>query len=232
MRSTRRQARFAGLLYVLMIVTGLPGLVLIPNALVVRGDAPATAGHLRASEALFRMGIASELCYQVLFLFLGLALYRLFESVSKRTATQLLILVLVSIPVTFLDVVNQLAALILAGAPPFMATFTRPQLDSLAYLFLRLHGEAIGIVWVFWALWLVPFGLLALRSGFVPKILGLLLLLAAAGDLLRAVTGLFPTIPAFAEKTGGIVGLGELPIVFWLLIRGAKEAQPVHVPAS
>lgn len=233
MRSTRRQARLAGLLYFLMLVTGLPGLIFIPKALIVRGDAPATADHLRASEVLFRLGIASELCYQVIFLFLGLALFRLFESVNRRTATQLLILVLVSIPVTFLDVVNELAALTLVSAPPFMAAFTSPQLDSLAYLFLRLHGEAFGVVWVFWGLWLVPFGLLVLRCGFIPKIFGFMLLLAAAGDLLRAGTSLFPTIPGFVENAGGILGLGELPIIVWLLFRGTKEAKPtVEVAAS
>ena len=93
MRSLRQQARFAGLLYILMCVTGLPGLLFIPNAMIVNGDAMATADHLRASPTLLRWGIASELFHQVVFAYLGLALYDLFRSVNRSAATQLVMLV-------------------------------------------------------------------------------------------------------------------------------------------
>ena len=224
MRTVKRQARLAGLLYFLMIVVGTPGLLLVPGALVVHGDAAATAERLRAAELLFRLGIASQLAGQVLFVFAGLALYRLFESVNRTLAIQMLVLVLVSVPIAFLNTVNELAAIVIVGAPPFLAALSKSQLDSLAYLFLRLHGEGIGIIWVFWGLWLVPYGLLVLRSGFLPRILGALLLLAALGDLLRAMTSLFPAAGnTFLDPIAGILSLGELPIVLWLLIAGAKD---------
>jgi hypothetical protein len=172
MRSTRQQARFAGLLYIFMCVTGLPGLLFISKALIVEGNAVATADHLRASSMLFRWGIASELFHQVVFAYLALALYDLFRSVNLSAATQLLLLVAMSVPIMFVNVVNELAALILVGRAPFLATFSRPQLDSLAYLFLQLHGEGIGVVDVFWSLWLVPFAVLVMRSGFLPRVLG------------------------------------------------------------
>jgi hypothetical protein len=209
MRSTRQQARFAGLLYILMCVTGLPGLLFIPNALIVNGDAVATANHLRASATLFRLGIASELFHQVVFAYLALALYDLLRSVNRSLSTQLVLLVAMSVPIMFLNTLNELAALILVGAPPFLASFTRPQLDSLAFLFLRLHGEGIGVVDVFWSLWLVPFGLLVMRSGFLPRSLGVLLLAGATGAMVGAIGSVLPTLSNGAfDKVGQILALG------------------------
>src|SRR5262245_54582239 len=90
-------------------------------------------------------------------------------------------LVLISVAIVFANAVNELGALILLGGPSFLATFTKPQLDSLAYLLLQMHDQGIGVITqVFWGLWLVPFGLLVIRSGFLPKILGVLLLASAA----------------------------------------------------
>jgi uncharacterized protein DUF4386 len=223
MASRRRQARLAGLLYVFMIVTGLPGLILIPSRLIVHGDAAATAEHLRASETLFRVGIASELFHQIVFLYVALALYRLLAPVSKNLATQMAALVLVSVPIMFVNAVNELAALVLVRAPSYLtAAFTQAQLDAQAFFFLRLHGEGIGVVEVFWGLWLIPFGLLVYRSGFLPKALGVLLLVAAVGELLRPVVSLFPSL-SFLDPVASILALGELPIVLWLAVVGARE---------
>lgn len=225
MRSTRQQARFAGLLYVFMVITGLPGLILIPRSLFVYGDAAATANHLRASETLMRLGIASELFHQVVFLFLAIALYRLFESVNRSAALQMLILVLVSVPIMFLNVTSEIAALTLVSAPPFLGTFTRSQLDSLAYLFVRLHGQGIGVAaQAFWSLWLVPFGILVMRCGFIPRILGVLLFAGAAGEMGRAVTTLFPGAYAnVLDPVAQVLAVGEFPIIVWLAIWGANE---------
>jgi hypothetical protein len=224
MRSTRQQARFAGLLYIFMCVTGLPGLLFIPNALIVEGDALATANHLRASATLFRLGIASELFHQVVFVYLALALYDLFRSVNQNAARQLVLLVALSVPIMFVNTLNEFAALILVGAPSFLGSFSGPQLDSLAFLFLRLHGEGIGVVDVFWSLWLVPFGVLVMRSGFLPRALGVLLLAGAAGAMIGAVTSILPTLSnGVVDRVGQILALGELPIIFWLVFPGARE---------
>jgi hypothetical protein len=226
MRSTRQQARYAGLLYILMCVTGLPGLLFIPNALIVEGDAAATANRLRAFPDLLRWGIASELFHQVVFAYLALALYDLFRTVNRSAATQLVLLVAMSVPIMFLNTLNEFAALILVSAPAFLATFPRPQLDSLAYLFLRLHGEGIGVVDVFWSLWLVPFGILVYRSGFLPRALGVLLFAGAAGAMIGAVTSVLPTLSVGAVGTiGQVLALGELPIIVWLVFPGARESR-------
>jgi hypothetical protein len=226
MRSTRQQARFAGLLYLFMCITGLPGLLLIPKALIVSGDAMATAHHLRASTTLFRLGVASELFHQVVFAYLALALYDLFRSVHRSLATQLVLLVAMSVPIMFLNTLNELAALILVGAPPFLATFSPHQLDSLAYFFLQLHGQGIGVVDVFWSLWLVPFGLLVMRSGFLPRALGVLLLAGATGAMIGAVTSVLPTLSnPVVDAVGQVLALGELPIIVWLVFPGARESR-------
>jgi hypothetical protein len=139
--------------------------------------------------------------------------------VSRSLAVQMVALVLVSVPIVFVDAVNELAALVLLGRPTFLSNFTPAQLDSLAYLFLRLHAEGIGIVQVLWGLWLVPFGILVIRSEFLPRILGVLLLVGAVGELLRAATSLFPSLGA-VDPLANLLALGELPIIFWLPIWG------------
>lgn len=234
MRSTRQQARYAGLLYMFMCVTGLPGLLLIPKALIVDGNAVATADRLRVSGTLFRWGIASELFHQVVYAYLALALYDLFRSTNRSLATRMVVLVVMSVPIMFVNTVNELAALILVGAPPFLGGFSRPQLDSLAYLFLRLHGEGIGVVDVFWSLWLVPFGLLVWRSGFLPRALSVLLLAGAAGAMIGAVTSVLPMLSnGLVDKLGQILALGELPIIVWLVFPGAREPSGTpDVPAE
>lgn len=224
MRSIRRQARYAGLLYLVMIVTGMPGLILIPARLVVAGDPAATADRIRAAETLFRVGIASEMFHQVLFLFLALALYRLFEDVSRDLAVQMVMLVAVSVPIVFMNAVCEMGALVLVGGPSFLSSFTHAQLDSLAYVFLRLRTYGYVAAEVFWGLWLVPFGRLVIRSRFLPKALGILLLVASVGELLRPVTSLFPALDTpLLDRIVSVLALGELPIVLWLAIRGAKE---------
>ena len=159
-----------------------------------------------------------------MFAYLGLALYDLFRSVNRSAAIQLVLLVALSVPIMFVNVLNELAALILVGAPPFLATFPKAQLDSLAYLFLRLHGEGIGVVDVFWSLWLVPFGVLVMRSGFLPRALGVLLLAGAAGAMIGAVTSVLPSLSnGVVNAVGQVLALGELPIIVWLVFPGAQE---------
>jgi hypothetical protein len=223
MDSTRKQARIAGLLYVLIAATAPIGLIYVPGKLLVTGDATATAEHIRASESLLRMGIASELFHQTIEVFLVLVLYGLFKGVNKPLARQLAILGLVPIPIVFLNVLNEVAALILVSGANFLAVFGKPQLDALAMIFFGLHGQGLQVAGIFWGLWLFPFGLLVMRCGFIPKVLGVLLMIAGLGYVLDSFTSLI--LPHYASTVGdvaGILELGELPIILWLLIWGAK----------
>jgi len=233
MNSTKKQARVAGLLYLLGSIPAPIGLVYVPSKLFVSGDATATADSIRASESLLRLGIASELFPQVIFIFLVLALYRLFKAVNETLARQMVILgALVSVPIVFLNVLNEIAALVLVSGADFLSVFDKLQLDALAYLFLRLHGQGLVVASIFWGLWLFPFGMLVMRSGFIPRILGVLLMIAGFGYLTSSFTSLLlPQYAKFVGQFAMVLYFGELPIIFWLLIWGAK-VQPSGATVS
>src|SRR6266436_5072391 len=177
MSSTKNPGRFAGLLYVLMSVVGFFAMAYVPSKLIVHGNATATASNISASETLFRLGIAGELIGQAGFIFVALALYDLLKGVSRRHASLMVTLIVVSIPIAFLNELNSIAALVLVRGADFLSVFEKPQRDALAMLFLNLHGHGFGVAEIFWGLWLFPLGLLVYRSGFFPRILGVLLML-------------------------------------------------------
>jgi hypothetical protein len=233
-RTPKQQARFAGLLYLLVALSAPIGLVYVPARLIVRGDATATADHLRASEGLVRLGIGTELGHQVVCIFLVLALYELFKAVDEGLSRQLVILgALVSVPILFVNVLNDVAALILVSGADFLSAFTKPQLDALAYLFVRLHGLGIVVASVFWGLWLVPFGSLVIRSGFIPRVFGFLLFAAAGAYLASSfATLVVPQFEAAVDPIATLLEMGELPIVIWLLVWGARTPPSRTSPRS
>jgi hypothetical protein len=235
MNSTKKRARIAGLLYLLASIIGFPGLIYVPGKLIMSEDATATANHIRASETLLRFGIASELTSFIIFIFVVLALYRLFKTVSEKYAVAMATLLLVSIPISLLNVLNEIAALVLVSGAGFLSAFEKGQLDALAYLFLRLHGQGFVVAEIFWGLWLFPFGVLVIRSGFIPRFLGVLLFIAGSGYLASSFTSLLlPSYRHLVDQFAMVLTAGELPIIFWLLIWGAKD-QPLdeqaHDPA-
>ena len=223
MNSTKKQARVAGLLYLLASIIGFFCLAYVPGKLIVSGDATATANRIRASETLLRLGIASELIAFTIFIFVVLALYRLFKAVSEKHALAMATLLLISIPISLLNLLNEIAALVLVSGASFLSAFEKGQLDALAYMFLRLHGQGFIVAQVFWGLWLFPFGILVIRSGFIPRFLGYLLFIAASGYLASSFTSLLlPSYRHLVDQFAMVLEAGELPIIFWLLIWGAK----------
>src|SRR6059058_2281407 len=226
MNSTKKQARFAGLLYLLASLPAPFALIYVPGKLIVPGDAVATADHIRASETLFRLGIASELFGFIIFIFVVLALYRLFKAVDKKHALAMATLILISIPISLFNVLNEIAALVLASGAKFLSVFETRQLDALAYLFLRLHHQGFVLAQIFWGLWLFPFGILIWRSGFIPRIIGVFAIIACCGYVIASCASLF--LPAYSGVIGQyamILQAGELPIL-WMVIWGAKD-QPL-----
>jgi hypothetical protein len=176
--ASARTARIAGALYLLLALTAPFGILYVPAKVLIPGDPTTTARALRAAESLVRAGIASELFHQVVAICLVLALHRLLRRVDPYPAALMVILgALVSAPIVFTNVLNELAALAFARGE-FLTSFDEAQRDSLAYLFLQLHGQGIEVVSVFWGLWLFPFAALVFRSRFVPRMLGVFLVLA------------------------------------------------------
>jgi hypothetical protein len=232
MNSTKKTARVAGLLYLVNGVTGFFSIIYIPSKLIVSGNAAATANTILASERLFRLGIVSELTCAAEFVFLLWVLYRLLGPVNKTHASLMVILGLLQIPIMFVNVLNEIAALALLRGADFLSVFDKPRLDAMAMLFLNLHSEGFGVAGVFWGLWLFPFGILVFRSGFLPRILGVLLIAACFGYLADSLTSLL--LPSYEDAVGRIANipltLGEPAILLWLLIRGAKD-QPLEAAA-
>jgi hypothetical protein len=227
MHSTDKAARIAGAVYLSLILTGPFSLIYIPSKLIVRGNATATASNILIHETLFRLGIVADLFGSVIFICLGMALYRLLSSVNKTWARLMLGLVLVSAAVGFVNVLNNIAALTLFGGADFLSVFDKSQRDALAYLFIRLHSQGNIINEIFWGLWLFPFGLLVYRSGFLPRFLGVWLMLACFGWLVLSFIGLlFPPYYETAFRIAQPVMFAELAIMLWLLIKGAKVPTP------
>ncbi len=223
MRFAQNQGRVAGFLYVLASILGIFGLLYVPSKLIVDGNAAQTASNIAASETLFRLGIAAHLVGEALFVFVALALYDLFKAVNKRWALSMLTLILVAIPIAFLNELNALAALALVNGSDFLSVFSAPQRDALAMLFLNVHGYGFDVAGIFWGLWLFPLGLLVYRSGFLPRILGVALVANCFAFLVTSLTALvWPHYEALAHGWMRPFHFGEQAFMLWLLIMGAK----------
>lgn len=223
MNAERNQARRAGVLYTIVAFTAPIGLMVVPGRLIVADDARATAERVAANLPLLHLGMASELFHQAVEVWLVLILYNLLRPVSVPLARQMLALGLLPIPIMFVNVLNEVAAALLATGPAWLAAFDRPQLDALALLFLHLHAQGQQVAAVFWGLWLYPFGLLALRCGFIPKVFGWLVIAAGTGYVAGAVAALVaPGLAAAAALPTLLLELGEPAMILWLLLVGAR----------
>jgi Domain of unknown function (DUF4386) len=210
-----------------MAITGPIGLLYVPSQLIVPEDATATANNIVASESLFRIGIVSCLLCQVAFIFLVLALYRLLKGVNQQHASLMVALVLVAVPIAFLNMLNPLAALLLLSDDGFLTVFEPDQLHALVMVFLNLQEHGNIIAQIFWGLWLFPFGWLVFKSGFFPRILGVLFIIACFGYLVHSLTFLlFPHYEAIVSSYAAVPeAIGELSMVLWLLIKGVNVQQ-------
>jgi Domain of unknown function (DUF4386) len=221
--SSKNPGRFAGLLYVLTSIVGFFAMGYVPGKLIVHGNATATANNIAASETLFRLGIAGQLLGQAGFIFVALALYDLLKGVNRRHALLMVMLIVVSIPIAFLNEVNAIAALVVVRGPGFLSIFEKPQREALAMLFLNLHDQGLGVAEIFWGLWLFPLGLLVYRSRFLPRFLGVWLGLAGVAWVVLSLTGIL--LPQYEGKVytySQPAFFGEIALMLWLLIKGAR----------
>ena len=225
MTSISKNARIAGLLYIVASAVGFVRLAYIPKAMFVQGNAAATATNIAAHESLFRLGFVSELVGGVLWLFVPLALYRLLKGVDRGLAVVMVILgSLMPVPIFFVNMVTDAAALLFARGADFLSVFDKPQREAFATLFLNLHHQLDLANMIFWGLWLLPFGLLVYRSCFLPRVLGVWLMAACFAWLALSFTGLL--VPAYEGTVYTItqpVVFGEVATMLWLVIMGAKE---------
>ena len=226
MTALSKNARIAGLLYIVSSLFGLVRLIYIPNTLIVDGDASATASNIAAHEMLFRFGIVSYLICSTLWIFVALALYRLLKGVDQPLAMLMVILGgLMIVPIFFVNTANDAGALLFARGAHFLSVFDRPQRNAFVMVFLHLHHQ-LDLVWsITGGLWFIPLGLLVYRSRFVPRILGVWLIIACFGYLAISFTGFL--FPAYEDKVWHLVQpvlLAEVALMLWLLIMGARSS--------
>ena len=220
-----KNARVAGLLYIVASVIGAVRLIYIPEALFVHGDAAATANNIASHETLFRLGILSGLLSGALFIFATLALYRLLKEVDRELAVLMVILgSLMPVPIFFINSMTDAAALLFARGADFLSVIDKPQRDAFVRLFLNLHHQLDLANAIFWGLWLLPLGLLIYRSRFLPRFLGPWLMLECFAWLAFSFAGFLR--PGSEDKVftySQPLMLAELATMFWLAIMGAKE---------
>lgn len=226
--SPRNTARVAGLLYLMVVVFGIFAEMAVRSNLIVPGDATATANNIIASESLFRMGIVSDLIMMTCSLLLPLVLYKLFKPVSKNHALLMVVFILVSVPIVCLNMLNQFAALLLLKGADYFAVFNADQLHALVMFFLDLHKHGYLIAQIFFGLWLLPLGFLVFKSGYFPRILGVLLMIASVALLIDfLLVFLFPNFAATISPIVLIPGaIAEISFCLWLLFKGVKVQQP------
>jgi Domain of unknown function (DUF4386) len=222
MNSINKTARMAGFLYLVLAVLSAFGLVYVPSMLIVPGDTATTANNIVTSESLFRLGFISNLIAFTVNVFVALLLYKLLKPVNKSMASLMVILILVGLGIAMLNEVNQFVALLLLSGN-YLTAFTAEQLQALASLFLDIYQQGFSVAHIFWGLWLFPLGYLVFKSGFLPKVIGVLLIIAGVGYLVDFT--LFFLFPDITVTVSNFTFVGEVFLILWLLIMGVNVEQ-------
>ncbi len=230
MNSNKKLARIAGALYLFLVVTGIFNLKYVPEKIIVSGDAAATVHNIVAFDSLYRWGIVVGFFGFIGFLLLPLVLYKLFKPVNEIHAKLMVTFAVISVPISFINMANKFAVLSLISGADYLKVFSNEELQGQVMFYNNLYNDGNLIAMIFWGLWLFPFGYLVFKSGFLPKILGVLLMIGCFGYVITVVGNtLFPNyhelgITSYVLLPGS---LGELGTCLWLLIMGAKEPQQV-----
>jgi hypothetical protein len=215
-------ARVAGILYLIIFCLGIFAELFVRQSLIVPGDAATTVNNIMASESLFRLSLVSDLIRHTFLILLPLVLYQLLKVVNKNIALLMVIFALAGVPIAMLNMLNHLAALLLLSGADYLTAFEADQLHAQVMFFLDLH-EYGAFIPQFLGLWLLPLGYLVFKSGFLPRILGILLMIGCFGYLIDAV--LFFLFANSAATLSLFAFIGELLFALWLLIKGVNVEQ-------
>jgi hypothetical protein len=226
MTSNKKTARIGGLLYLGVVLTGIFSLMYVPSKLIVWDNATNTFINIVNNQSLYRLGIVSGLACYTFFLFLPMVLYKLLKPVNDSYAKLMVILAILSVPIYFINVQNEFTILSLVSSSNHLKGFTSEQIKSMVILYLDQYENGMRIVHIFSGLWLFPFGYLVFKSGFLPKFLGILLMLGCFGYLTNFIGNTL--VSNYSEMGVGSylqlpASMGEIGICLWLLIIGIKN---------
>ena len=220
MPSIERTARIAGFLYLLQIPLGVFGIVYVPKSLIVIGNSEKTVSNILANEFLFRLSIVSAILCALVTIATAVYIYNVLKPINKRHAKWIVIFTLIVAPITMLNELNNVAVLVLLKYPQFSPAFTSDQLYNMVSIFLDLHHYGLQIAGIFFGLWLLPMGYLVFRSTYIPKVIGIFLIVTCLGYLIDFTTFfLYPNFPVIVSE---YTWLGEVLMVLWLLIKGVN----------
>jgi hypothetical protein len=225
--SPQFNARLAGFLYLLLVPLGF--FSMYAGSLVEPGNVVATAQNIIKSEFMFRLSIVSALITPIVNILLVLALYRLLKPVNKAHAVIMVTLVVIAAPITMLNQLNHFALLALSGADHTIS-FTLAQQKQFIPIFAALHDYGMAIVDIFWGLWLFPLGYLVYKSNFIPKPIGVTLIVACFGYLANSYVMFF--LSNHDLNIASYTFWGELFILLWLLIKGIDVGEWERQKAS
>lgn len=218
--SPRAKARLAGVFEALEGAASSGGQVFILGSLVVASNAAATAANILANQPLFWWGFAASLLGVAFHVAWAVYFYELFKPVNRNIALLALCAVLVCCAMQALTGLLYLAPLLVLQGGSALSAFTSAQLQGLAFVFLKVNAQAFNVDLVFFGLWCVLSGYLIFRSTFMPRILGVLLMIDGVGWMLYLV-------PPFASQVFPLIavasGLAEIPLQLWLIIMGVNS---------
>jgi hypothetical protein len=233
MTSQKTLARIAGLLYLIMAVCSGFAEFYVRRGIVVNGDAATTAENIRASATLFRLGFVADLVQAASFLLTAMVLYVLLRHVNGLVAAAMVAFVAVSVAIQSLNLLNQFVALSIATGQSYSSVFGRAGSDALTMLFVDMQHDGFAIAEMFFGLWLLPLGYLVIKSGYFPRVLGVLLGIACFAYLADFfVHFLAPTseesVLPFVSAIGAVA---ELSLMASLLVKsvgvpGPNERRP------
>ena len=199
------------ILYPIWMLFGMFGIMYVPSVLIDFADPIATSENIKENLLLFRLGIAGRLITQLLFIIIPFLFYQLFKDLDKTTSALLLILALVSVPISM---VNETINLSVVGH------LEDP--DKIIEM-LTLYNQRMYISIIFWGLWLLPLGWLAYKFDWFPKLIGIFLFIAGFGYLINSFLKLI--FPDFDQLNLilELMTFGELIFILWFVIRGIKK---------
>lgn len=227
MISKKNLARIAGLLYIIVIATGLFAEVFVRQAFKVSGDALATAYNLQSSEMLFRWGLVADLVNFICGLPVVLIVYFLFKRVNKFLLQLALIFVIIQTAIIAVNLLNQSSTLLILSNNVYLNTFQPNQLATLSLLSLNVQGVGYAIGLVFFGVYCLLVGYVLHQSKMVPKLLGVLYIISGIGYLINSFTMLLSkgfANPVF-EYLAIPIFIGELSFALWLLIKGVDNTE-------
>lgn len=228
MTPSKKLARICGFIYLIVVLTGIFSLAYVPSRLFDFDNAAATTNNIIASEMLFRLSIFAGISCYIAFLFLPLFLYQLLHTIQQSVAKAMIILAIISVPISLINLLNKFNILTLIDKANNLPSAELKQLQTQVLLNLEYYNNGIKLASIFWGLWLFPLGYLIFKSGFLPKVLGIFLIAGCFGYLINFTGNLL--VSNYAEL--GLVKfislpatIGEIGSCLWLLIVGIKKEQ-------